>query len=202
MDATRKQFPRCSNSGKISSMSNPESLGSNLPNQMKQKFGDLRGFAEFCFPDGSVIECVTCDVRRKCTTEEIAEWMSNGYPTCKKCEPCKLGLPTPLEVGRRLPSLARLPCGSLLQLRLLVLSFGLCPSSLPFVCCRFLTHSRKCESIRWRILVSSPDATSSRYSRSNSLSASKSITIACFIVHYFYNRLGVCSYRGKHSFIA
>jgi len=66
-------------------MSNPESLGSNLPNQMKQKFGDLRGFAEFCFPEGSVIECVTCDVRRKCTTEEIATWMSDGYPVCRKC---------------------------------------------------------------------------------------------------------------------
>jgi transcription elongation factor Elf1 len=50
-------------------------------------FGDdpHQGLAEFAFPNGSVIECKSCDVRRDCTTQEITKWLKEGYPICKKC---------------------------------------------------------------------------------------------------------------------
>lgn len=66
-------------------MSNPESLGSSLPSQMRKKWRDLDEFAAFCYPEGSVIECRRCHIKRNCTTSEIATWMKEGYPVCRKC---------------------------------------------------------------------------------------------------------------------
>ena len=44
-----------------------------------------RGLAERIFPNGSIIRCRYCDVERKCSPEEIAYWLENGFPLCKKC---------------------------------------------------------------------------------------------------------------------
>ena len=57
-----------------------------------QKFTDAaqslavyRELAWKIFPNGSVIRCPTCEIERRCTTEEIAYWTQNGWPVCKKC---------------------------------------------------------------------------------------------------------------------
>lgn len=56
-----------------------------LPTQMRQKFKDLNELAKFCFPEGSTIGCLTCQIERPCTVNEIAGWLENGFPFCKKC---------------------------------------------------------------------------------------------------------------------
>lgn len=69
----------------VSAMNNPESLGGTF--SKTKKFGDdpHQGLAEFAFPNGGVIGCKKCQVRRNCTTSEIAVWLKEGYPVCRKC---------------------------------------------------------------------------------------------------------------------
>lgn len=60
-------------------------MNSPWPKQMRQKFKDLTEMAQFCFPEGSIIRCKPCGVERKCSTDEIAIWLKEGYPLCKRC---------------------------------------------------------------------------------------------------------------------
>jgi len=41
--------------------------------------------AQYSFPDGSTLRCIPCGKQRHCTTSEIAEYMTHGFPKCKHC---------------------------------------------------------------------------------------------------------------------
>ncbi len=60
-------------------------LASTWPTQMRQKFRNLEDLARFCFPEGSTIRCIKCQIERSCTSLEIVGWMKDGYPKCKQC---------------------------------------------------------------------------------------------------------------------
>lgn len=48
------------------------------------------------FPDGSILKCVPCGKQRHCTTSEIAEYMTHGFPSCRACGH-KVDLVTPRD---------------------------------------------------------------------------------------------------------
>ncbi len=57
-----------------------------------QKFSEVaaslniyRGLARRIFPDGAEIQCLTCEIVRTCSVDEIAEWTHYGFPVCRKC---------------------------------------------------------------------------------------------------------------------
>jgi transcription elongation factor Elf1 len=45
----------------------------------------MRMIAEHAFPQGSIFRCIPCGKQRNCTTSEIAEGMSKGFPKCRIC---------------------------------------------------------------------------------------------------------------------
>lgn len=55
--------------------------------QISKKFGPdvYRGMAEQLFPNGSVLRCLKCNVKRHAATSEIAEFLKFGFPVCRKC---------------------------------------------------------------------------------------------------------------------
>ena len=55
------------------------------PKQMSQKFKDLNALAEYCFPNGAEVYCPECRVERHASVAEIAGWLANGFPRCRKC---------------------------------------------------------------------------------------------------------------------
>lgn len=45
----------------------------------------FKAIADYAFPNGSIFRCIPCGKQRNCTTSEIAEGMSKGFPKCRNC---------------------------------------------------------------------------------------------------------------------
>ncbi len=46
----------------------------------------MKMIADYAFPAGATARCPKCQAARHAETSEIAIWMSEGFPECKKCK--------------------------------------------------------------------------------------------------------------------
>ncbi len=60
----------------------------------------IKMIANHAFPEGSIFRCIPCGKQRNCTTSEIAEGMTHGFPKCKACGHT-VDLVTPRDAARK-----------------------------------------------------------------------------------------------------